>query len=742
MKKELKKIIAVLLVISIVFNAGMFVTQAKTAHESARVAKKETITELRELVDERTENSNTYLLNDGSKRIDICSQRIRYQEKGKLKEYDSSLVAMKKADRDKLKTFNDGGRIDEYIAVNKSGDSKQYFPQQLDKETPVVMNKGKYSLSFAPIVDKKYNSIIDGNKIKYKANEIISEYEYISQKNGIKENIVLSSKPSKNEICFKVGSKNITLIEDKQNKYIYFVDTESQKKIGYILPPNMKDSKGNISYEDISYKIIDNENGTFLKLIINKKYLESASYPVVVDPTAVWFFNQYLPTAMVSSMQFIRDQTLHPSEFVIKNKCDPTFPYKGTEQRLFLDISHVISGDSYIGGKVEWDKKIIKRAQLSVAESTSNYTTGTVEVKKVKNSWSAENITWNTQPELGDTIASFKCNGVDRNRHTLDITEAVTEMISNGELNNGLAFVAKEEGTGEVINGPELGPSYMWFSVEYYDAKINMTQYNWETKKEIKFDYYYDNIQGQQIEIGQAPGETVTNNNASTYSIVPGGSLDNANSMIYPYSAVIQLVGEPVLNSQGKREYPIYGSGYVIGPHTIMTAAHCLIDKGKWLDSIRIYYKSNGNYETASYSYVKTATCATSYIEGLAEYDWAILKVDENIGNETGWLGFGITNNSLKGKELTVSGYTLYEETNDTAYVLHKDEGVVVSEDEYFIRYNASTLPGESGGVAFDSSYVAWGTHMAGGGTFNVATRYNSYLFQYMKEQKDNDLDN
>lgn len=165
MKKELKKIIAALLVVSIVFNVGIFVVHAKTIQESVKSVKKETITELRELVDERTENSNTYLLSDGSKRIDICSQRIRYQEKGKLKEYDSSLVAMKKADRDKLKTFNDGGRIDEYIAVNKSGDSKQYFPQHLDKETPVVMNKGKYSLSFAPTVDKKYNSIIDGNKI-------------------------------------------------------------------------------------------------------------------------------------------------------------------------------------------------------------------------------------------------------------------------------------------------------------------------------------------------------------------------------------------------------------------------------------------------------------------------------------------------------------------------------------------------------------------------------------------------
>mgnify|MGYP007025254765 CR=1 FL=1 len=48
----------------------------------------------------------------------------------------------------------------------------------------------------SPLITWLVSSIIDGNKIKYKANEIISEYEYISQKNGIKENIVLSSKPS------------------------------------------------------------------------------------------------------------------------------------------------------------------------------------------------------------------------------------------------------------------------------------------------------------------------------------------------------------------------------------------------------------------------------------------------------------------------------------------------------------------------------------------------------------------
>lgn len=730
MKKELKKIIAALLVISIVFNAGMFVTQAKTTHESVRTAKKETITELRELVDERTENSNTYLLSDGSKRIDICSQRIRYQEKGKLKEYDSSLVAMKKADREKLKTINCGEKIDAYKVVNKSGDSKQYFPQQLDKETPVVMNKGKYSLSFAPIVDKKYNSIIDGNKIKYKANEIISEYEYISQKNGIKENIVLSSKPSKNEICFKVDSKNITLIEDKQNEYIYFVDTESRQKVGYILPPNMKDRGGNINYEDISYKVIDNENETFLKLIINKKYLERALYPVVVDPTAVWFMNQYLPTAMVSSMEFVRDQTLHPSEFVIKNKCDPTFPYKGTEQRLYLDTSHVISGDSYIGDKVEWNKKIIKRAQLSVAESTSNYTAGTVEVKKVKNSWSAENITWNTQPELGDTIASFKCNGVDRNRHTLDITEAVTEMISNGELNNGLAFVAKESGTGEVLNGPELGPSYMWFSVEYYDKKEILNKYSSETNTITQEDYYYNNIVNT-VENGYIPNNlSMYEEGISTYGLLPGGSLSSVSSLTYPYSAVVTF--KTVGSLEG------YGSGFVIGPNVVLTAGHCIVNENGIVNNMRAVSQFGTQY-SREYT-IKEIYYSAKYINNNIvnkNYDWAIVIVNGDIGSEIGWYGYEVTN-SLLSTNITVAGYTKYD---GSGWSLFKDNGTVMSITDYRIRYNANTIGGESGGPVFDINNIVQAVHTHGYATgdpnpLNSGTRINSLIFNLATEKK------
>ena len=50
---------------------------------------KNEITVVKELVGERTENSNTYLLSDGSKRKDIFIDNIRYREGNTLVDYDN-----------------------------------------------------------------------------------------------------------------------------------------------------------------------------------------------------------------------------------------------------------------------------------------------------------------------------------------------------------------------------------------------------------------------------------------------------------------------------------------------------------------------------------------------------------------------------------------------------------------------------------------------------------------------------
>lgn len=53
---------------------------------------------VKELKSERTENSNTYLMSDGSKKLEIANENIRYKEKGKWKDYDTNLVEVNDSD--------------------------------------------------------------------------------------------------------------------------------------------------------------------------------------------------------------------------------------------------------------------------------------------------------------------------------------------------------------------------------------------------------------------------------------------------------------------------------------------------------------------------------------------------------------------------------------------------------------------------------------------------------------------
>lgn len=87
-------------------------------------------------------------------------------------------------------------------------------------------------------------------------------------------------------------------------------------------------------------------------------------------------------------------------------------------------------------------------------------------------------------------------------------------------------------------------------------------------------------------------------------------------------------------------------------------------------------------------------------------------------------------------QQIIVAGHTLYKESQETAYVLHKDIGTIIGENDNCYRYNASTLPGESGGVVFDEEFIAWGVHVAGASTYNVSTRYKSIMYEFVKNQR------
>lgn len=112
----------------------------KRAEKRKQENKKATV--VKELKSLRTSNSTTYLLSDGSRKLDLYSQNIRFKKNGKFYDYDPTLKRISEDDLTELSEKTNGllsGISERYAYVNTAGDTKQYFPEELDKDGYVIL---------------------------------------------------------------------------------------------------------------------------------------------------------------------------------------------------------------------------------------------------------------------------------------------------------------------------------------------------------------------------------------------------------------------------------------------------------------------------------------------------------------------------------------------------------------------------------------------------------------------------
>ena len=296
---------------------SIYAAQLNEAAESKAKEAEKKITEVMELAGERTENTNTYLMSDGTKKLEVFGDNIRYREKGKWKEYDSSLKEISKNDEKQLnvscRDVNDINAGD-YRYVNTRGDSRQYFSEQLDEKHPIIMNSGNYSISFTPVLENKEKTGIknaksddagqtmgmtngdelnstseDCERAEYSDKKRDIKYVYTSLNNGVKEEIVLERKPENNTFEYRYDLKGIEPVKYDDN-YIVLIDKKDGDAVASISAPYVSDADGNRSYDDVSMELDgEEENGYTIRLTVSEEYLNDEDrYPVTVDPTVYW----------------------------------------------------------------------------------------------------------------------------------------------------------------------------------------------------------------------------------------------------------------------------------------------------------------------------------------------------------------------------------------------------------------------------------------------------------------------
>ena len=147
MRKNFTKAVAAILSVCVTMTSVSWENfiVAKSA-EAEEMTEPENVTAENEIEEERTEDSTIFDLGGNRKMEVFHGADVRFRdESGELVDYDPALVEI-------CSEESAGGlSLAGYAYENREGDSKQYLPEALSADTPVLMEKGDYRISFHPV---------------------------------------------------------------------------------------------------------------------------------------------------------------------------------------------------------------------------------------------------------------------------------------------------------------------------------------------------------------------------------------------------------------------------------------------------------------------------------------------------------------------------------------------------------------------------------------------------------------
>lgn len=125
----MKKVVSLMLIVALSLSGVKPIKSTEVVYAKnknvERVLEKAKI--VKELKNERTENSDTYQLSDGSKELKLYSENIRYNENGKLLTYDTSISGVEESDKKIVENISNDYSEDEIKYVNKKGMQSIFF---------------------------------------------------------------------------------------------------------------------------------------------------------------------------------------------------------------------------------------------------------------------------------------------------------------------------------------------------------------------------------------------------------------------------------------------------------------------------------------------------------------------------------------------------------------------------------------------------------------------------------------
>jgi glutamyl endopeptidase len=147
-------------------------------------------------------------------------------------------------------------------------------------------------------------------------------------------------------------------------------------------------------------------------------------------------------------------------------------------------------------------------------------------------------------------------------------------------------------------------------------------------------------------------------------------------------------------------------TGWMYSKDTVGTAGHCVHSggpSGVWHTNVKFYPGKNGASLPFGFCTAKRLSSVDGWVKSkLDTYDYGAIKLNCNVGNNTGWFGIFWQNATLAGFPVQVSGYP-GDKTAGTQWSTSGDIGVSEAKKS---RYKHDSYGGQSGGPVFQTDRI------------------------------------
>ncbi len=236
------------------------------------------------------------------------------------------------------------------------------------------------------------------------------------------------------------------------------------------------------------------------------------------------------------------------------------------------------------------------------------------------------------------------------------------------------------------------------------------------------------------------PNSIIVDENPPPNSVIGGdGRTRVPDTTVFPYSAIVQLEVDFRFGSA-------LCSGWMMGPDTVATAAHCLYYSGLggWAEAITAYPGRDGNVAPFGSVVATHWNVRQKWIDTQGpRHDYGVIQLADPIGNTVGYFGYqyNAKNQFYLGKPVTLSGYP-GDKYGDEAGTQWMMDGQIDKVQKRRLFYTIDTYGGQSGSPLYgkwtrkECDPCAFGIHSYGVGghwTMNSATRITKPVFNFLQ---------